>query len=95
MSNTFKLVTIFCEAVLESPLLTDLEAMGITGYTVVDCRGRGTHGVRSGRWTASANIRIEVMCEHDLSLELARVLNAKYDRDYGLLIISDSVDVLN
>ena len=95
MSKTFKLVTIFCEAVLESPLITVLEEMGITGYTVGDCRGRGTHGLRSGRWAASANIRIEVMCEHELSLELARLLNAKYDLDYGLLIFSHSVDMLN
>lgn len=95
MSKTFKLVTIFCEAVLESSLITDLENMGITGYTVSDCRGRGTHGVRSGRWSASANIRIEIMCEHERSLELAGLLNAKYDRDYGLLIFSHPVDVLN
>lgn len=95
MSKTFKLVTIFCEAVLESSLITDLENRGITGYTVSDCRGRGTHGVRSGRWSASANIRIEIMCEHERSLELAGLLNAKYDRDYGLLIFSHPVDVLN
>ena len=57
--------------------------------------GRSTHGVRSGRWSASANIRIEIMCEHERSLELAGLLNAKYNSNYGILIFSHPVDVLN
>lgn len=95
MTTTFKLVTVFCEAVLEPLIIKELDELGITGYTVSDCRGRGTHGVRSGRWSASANIRVEVMCELELSQRVAEVLNAKYDQNYGLLIVSSTVDVLN
>ena len=95
MTKNFKLVTVFCEAVLEPLIIKELDELGITGYTVSDCRGRGTHGVRSGRWSASANIRVEVMCELDLSHRVAEVLNAKYDQNYGLLIVSSTVDVLN
>ena len=35
------------------------------------------------------------MCEHERSLELAGLLNAKCDRDDGLLSFSHPVDALN
>ena len=95
MAKTFTLVTVYCEAALEQPVIDELTALGVVGYTIIDCRGRGTHGVRSGRWSASSNVRVEVMCELDLSLRIAEVLNTKYDAHYGLLIVSSTVDVLN
>lgn len=90
----FKLVTIFCEAVLESLVINEFNALGIVGYTVSDCRGRGTHGVRSGSWRMSANVRIEVMCDEAKAAALASALE-QFDRDYGLLIVSSDVQILN
>ena len=91
----FKLVTVFCEAILESLVITELDELGIVGYTVSDCRGRGTHGVHSGSWRLSSNIRIEVMCDEEVAENLASALSQKYDKDYGLLIVASNVDVLN
>ncbi|MCX8006307.1 MAG: hypothetical protein N2688_15380, partial [Burkholderiaceae bacterium] len=67
MAKAYKLVTIFCEAVLEPLVIREFDKLGIVGYTVSDCRGRGTHGVRSGNWRMSSNVRIEVMCDLPMS----------------------------
>jgi len=94
MAKSFKLVTIFCEAVLEQFVIEALDDLGIVGYTVTECRGRGTHGVRSGNWRMSTNVRIEVMCDLATSDRLMQALE-KYDRDYGLLVVRSDVEVLN
>lgn len=95
MPKVFQLVTIFCEAILEVNILKDIESLGIKGYTVSDCRGRGTHVTVRMINTVSTNIRIEVMCEQELSLRMAHLLSEKYEKNYGLLIFSRPVEVLN
>lgn len=95
MPKVFQLVTIFCESTLEARMLEDIESLGIKGYTVTDCRGRGARVAVSMITTVSTNIRIEVMCEQDLSLRMAHLLTEKYENDYGLLICSSPVQVLN
>lgn len=94
MAKVYKLVTIYCEAVLEPLVIREFDKLGIVGYTVSDCRGRGTHGVRSGNWRMSANVRIEVMCDLALSDRLMDALQP-FDRDYGLLVVRSDVEVLN
>jgi nitrogen regulatory protein PII len=93
--KSYKLVTVFCEAILESLVISELDQLGIVGYTVSDCRGRGSQGVRSGAWRLSSNIRIEVMCNEETAKSLALSLSSKYDNDYGLLIVASDVYVFN
>ena len=93
--KSFRLVTVFCEAILESLVITEFDELGIVVNTVSDCRGRGTHGVRIGSWRLSSNIRIEVMCDEEVAERLASALSQKYDKDYGLLIVASNVDILN
>ncbi len=95
MAKSLKLVTIFSESVLEKKILDDLERLGISGYTVSDCRGRGNHVSTNMIAAASPNIRIEIMCEDDVSLRVASVLTEKYEKNFGLLIFSRPIDLLN
>ncbi len=88
------LLTIISEAVLESTLIDEIMAMGAKGYTISEARGRGTHGIRSGKWSASGNIRIEVVGDSDLCRHIVDNLQ-KYERDYGLLIFTSQVELLN
>jgi hypothetical protein len=88
------LLTIICEAVLESIFIDEIMAMGAKGYTISEARGRGTHGVRSGKWSAGGNIRIEVVGESDLCHRIVDRLQP-YERDYGLLIFTSQVELLN
>jgi hypothetical protein len=65
-AQSMLLLTILSEAVLEDILIDEIMALGAKGYTISEARGRGTHGVRTGKWTAGGNIRIEVLGDNAL-----------------------------
>jgi hypothetical protein len=89
------LLTILCEAVLEDTLIDEITALGARGYTISEARGRGTHGARSGRWTAGGNIRIEVIGDAALCARIVERLQAIYEPDYGLLMFTSAVELQN
>lgn len=81
-----KLVSIITESVVESPLLKEIEALGIEGYTVADVRGRGVRGRRSGSWDASASIRVDVVCSELQAPVLAERVKARFGQGYALFV---------
>lgn len=89
------LLTILTEAVLEDTLIDEIMALGAKGYTITEARGRGTHGVRTGKWSAGGNIRIDVVGDADLCRRVVERLRDEYDRDYGLLMYTSPVQVHN
>jgi hypothetical protein len=89
------LLTILSEAVLEDTLVEEIMALGAKGYTISEARGRGTHGVRTGKWTAGGNIRIEVIGDAKLCAQIVERLQAGYERDYGLLMFTCPVELQN
>jgi hypothetical protein len=78
------LLTIVCEAVLEPFLEEELPPLGVTGYTITDARGLGTHGRRSGAWRKEGNIRVEILCSPALAERVAEHLRKEYEANYGL-----------
>ena len=89
------LLTILSEALLEDTLIDEITGLGAKGYTISEARGRGTHGVRSGKWTAGGNIRIEVIGDAPLCARIVERLKSAYDKDYGLLMFTYPVDIQN
>ena len=89
------LLTILTEAVLEDTLVDEIMALGAKGYTISEARGRGTHGVRTGKWAAGGNIRIEVVGDAALCQRIVERLQSQYERDYGLLMFTCAVDLQN
>ena len=87
------LLTIVCEAVLEPFLEEELPPLGVTGYTITDARGLGTHGRRTGAWRKEGNIRVDILCSPDLAERVAAHLRGEYEAHYGLLIFSSPVEV--
>jgi len=92
-TQTHWLLTIICEAILESDLERELPALGVRGYTISDARGSGTHGRRSGAWRKEGNIRVEILCDEVLGQRVVEQLRREYERDYGLLIFSTPAQV--
>jgi hypothetical protein len=90
-----QLLTILTEAILEDTLIDEIMALGAKGYTVSEARGSGTHGLRSGKWTVSGNIRIEVVGDAALCARIVEHLQAQYERDYGLLMFTTQVELQN
>ncbi len=89
-----KLLTIICEADIERQLVSDLLRLGVRGHTITDARGHGKHGERDALWPASANIRIEVLCDEPLAGTVAADLQARYYERYGMVVFIAEVQVL-
>lgn len=89
------LLTIISETVLEDTLVDDVMKLGAKGYTISDARGRGSHGLRSGKWTNGGNIRIEVLGNAELCTRIVSHLHDTYERDYGLLMFTSPVELQN
>ncbi|TLP97075.1 transcriptional regulator [Nesterenkonia salmonea] len=93
-SHKRKLLTIVTEAALESTLVREIESLGAHGYTITDARGKGEHGVRNAGWEASANIRVEVVCDAETAAALAAHLREHYSRNYAMIPYLSDVEVL-
>lgn len=89
------LLTILSESVLEDTLIDEIMSLGAKGYTITDARGRGTHGLRTGKWSAGGNIRIDIIGAPDLCDRIVTRLQAEYERDYGLLMFTCPVSLQN
>ena len=89
-----QLITIICEAALETELTATINAVGATGYTISDARGKGAHGLRDALWPENANIRMEVLCDEALATALLNRLLDKYYENYTLITFVSDVGVL-
>ncbi len=92
--HTRKLLTIVTEAVLESTLVRDIEALGAHGYTITDARGKGGRGVRNAGWNTSANIRVEIVCGAETAAAIAAHVRERYYADYAMILVMSDVEVL-
>ena len=89
------LLTIVTETILEDTLIDEIMALGVKGYTITDARGRGTHGLRSGKWTKEGNIRIEIIGDAELCARIVARLDDAYEENYGLLMYTSTVELMN
>jgi len=89
-----KLVTIVTEAALESSLVADIDRLGAHGYTITDARGKGGRGIRNASWSTSANIRVEIVCDGEVSKAIALHLKEHYYDNYAMVLYINDVDVL-
>lgn len=89
-----KLVTIITEAALETVLVEDVERLGAHGYTITEARGKGSRGVRAGAWGASANIRVEIVCDDLTAQAIVRHVERTYYKDFAMILFVAEVNVL-
>lgn len=89
-----KLLTIITEAVLERLLVEDLERLGAKGYTIVDARGKGSRGVRSGDWEQVRNIQIEIICNNTVADTIIAHCVKTYYENYAMILYVSEVGVV-
>jgi len=89
-----RLVVIIAEAVLEAHLVRDAQQLGAMGFTVMDVRGGGVHGLREGIFSEDRNIRMEVIAEEAVAEAIAAHVLATYAKDYRLSLFLAEVSVL-
>jgi nitrogen regulatory protein PII len=89
-----KLLTIICEAGIESDITDHMTSLGAPGYTITDARGKGAHGLRDGLWPENANIRIEILCDDTLATSLLDLLVENYYKNYTMVAYITDIGVL-
>lgn len=93
-SHTRKLLTIVTESAIEKDLCADLKRLGARGYTITDARGKGSRGVREASWEPSGNIRVEIVCNEEISRAIAEHVKETYYADYAMILFVSDVEVL-
>jgi nitrogen regulatory protein PII len=89
-----KLVTIITESILETHLVKDIKALGAKGYTIVDSRGSGDHGLRNADWSQNQNIRIEIICNDTTAQLIIDHLQKIYYANYAMVVFTNDIKVL-
>jgi nitrogen regulatory protein PII len=92
--ETRKLVTIVTEAIIESSLLREIEALGVRGYTVTEAHGKGGTGTRDAAWQQSGNIRIEILCSLETAHKIASFVKDEYFDRFAMVLFMSDVEVL-
>lgn len=89
----FKLVTIICEPVIASNLVSMIQIMGASGFTVTDVRGEGS-GEKSSGEVPSEKIKIEVVTGTDLAKEMMAEIGKVYFQNYSLIVYSTDIQII-
>jgi len=81
------MMTIITEQNLEKVILHDLEDLGVEGYTIVEARGKGGSGLKSGAWMNDSNIQIELILNDELATKIYNFISnsKKYD-NYSMMV---------
>ncbi len=78
-----KLITIVCEAALESRLIRDCMALGAKGYTITDAHGAGPRNQRNGD-LEGGNIKIEIITDDGTVQKVVEKLELEYFPHYAV-----------
>jgi len=87
------LVTLVGEPILEDHLTRDLKEQGATGFTVIEARGRGTRGIRTGD-IPGQNIRIETVVTKGVAEKILARVQSKWFPSYAVIAWAHPVKVV-
>ena len=89
------MMTIITEQNLEKSILHDLEDLGVNAYTIIEARGKGDSGIKSGTWMNDTNIQIELIVNDALATKIYNFIadTKKYD-NYSMMVYLSEVKVL-
>ena len=88
-----KLLTIVCEAALESRLIRDSMALGAKGYTITDAHGEGPRNQRHGD-LEGGNIRIEIIADEPTVQKIVEKLELEYFPHYAVSCWVTDIQIL-
>ncbi|MDT8367760.1 MAG: hypothetical protein RQ745_01030 [Longimicrobiales bacterium] len=87
------LVTLVVEPVLEDHVTRDLLELGATGFTVMEARGRGTRGIRTGD-IPGHNVRIETVVAKSVAERILTRVQEKWFEQYAVIAWAHPVKVV-
>ena len=89
----FKLVTIICEPVLCSSLISTVQSLGASGFTISDVHGEGSGEKRSGE-VPNEKTKIEVVVDVDVAKKLMDKIAESYFENYSLIVYASDIQVI-
>lgn len=89
----FKLVTVICEPVLSSSILTISQDLGATGFTITEVRGEG-NGEKSSGEIPDLKSKIEIVVEPQIALNIMKALAEKYFENYSVITYLSEISIL-
>lgn len=87
-----KLITVVCEAALESRLVRDIFAAGAKGFTVTAAHGAGPKNQRNGD-LEGGNVKIEVVANEEVAEKILGLLQENYFAHYACSFWVSNVEV--
>jgi nitrogen regulatory protein PII len=93
-------IVLIVEQLLRDKVCAVAESEGATGYTVIDCSGKGAHGVHAGGSRAAvvqgfSLSRIEVIVTDRSAAErIAETVAMRYFKDQSGVVYIDEVEIL-
>ncbi|MFN0241988.1 MAG: P-II family nitrogen regulator [Planctomycetota bacterium] len=88
-----KRVTIVGEAVLQKRLVALIRAAGAKGYTLIDCRGEGSRGVRASEWEG-ANCKLETLVSAPVANQILAIIARDFFEHFAVVVYVDEVHVV-
>lgn len=87
-------VTVIADSMLEKPLLQAFLTLGARGYNIIECRGKGEHGlVDNPLGGKSAEIRIEVIVQPEIADKIFDYLQRDVFTRHAVTATIDTVEV--
>ena len=96
MAKSAKKLVIITEKVLMKKVSDIIDAVGATGYTVLETGGKGSRNVRSSGQPSftdtNSNIKFEILTDsRDMALKISDTVSSKFFEDYsGIAYICDA-----
>ncbi|HXG37770.1 MAG TPA: transcriptional regulator [Bacteroidota bacterium] len=87
-------LTIITESAIEGLLTDQLERLGAKGYTIVEARGKGARGVRTGDWDQNMNVQIDIICDESTAHRIVTYCSEHYYKNYAMILYLSDVDVI-
>jgi nitrogen regulatory protein PII len=91
--QTIRRVTVYADGSLEARLLKQFLALGSTGYTVLDCRGKGEHDTVDDPFSQTKRVKIELLVRPEVADKIVDHLEAGHYQRRAVSVYVQSVEV--
>ena len=88
-----KRLTIVAEAFLETQLVTALKSRGVRGFSITECRGEGSRGVRASEWEGH-NVKIETLVDPATAETLMAFIAERFLESYAVIAYCQDAEVV-
>jgi hypothetical protein len=89
--QTIRRVTVYADSTLEEKLVEHFLKLGSTGYTIVDCRGKGEHDSAVDPFTTTSHVRIELLVQPAVADKVMAFVQSNPFRGHALTSCVETV----